>query len=500
QLLIGTISGLNIIDPQMIKRRWIADQALKVYLTALRYPDPSSDGTIVQLEGLEELKTVELPATNRFLTLTMATSNYFKPEENQYAYKLEGIDSEWTDLGNQHILNLNNLPSGNYRLLLRANDGSGNWTPTPLSIDINAQTIFYKQLGFYLLLASLFFGGAFLWITRLRKFVKKATEEIQEDKEIIEQQAINERIKAKEMEQQAWQIEQQAQKLSQSLIELQTKNDQILITQNRLIQQEKLASLGQLTAGIAHEIKNPLNFINNFAEGSIELLQELLSRTEKNTAKLPLEELNEMKYLIEDLMQNALDIKGNGHRLDRIVRSMMDHARGTNQENRSLDINQLVDDNINLAYHGYRALEPSFNVQIQKSFSEKIPEVLGYPQELGRVILNLLNNAFYVVNEKSKATRTYHPTVKIDTQLIDANGQGKFAAIKIWDNGMGIPKEVQDKIFNPFFTTKSSGKGNTGLGLSISYDIISKQHQGQLLVESEPGEYTQFTSRLPINE
>ncbi len=493
KLCIGTIKGLNYIDPQKVKERLIGKQDLKIYLNNLRHFDQKL-GKDTILEGrLSDIEILNLPASRRFLSIDFSLSNYFKPEENQYAYMLEGIDKDWIDLGNQHFLNLNNLPAGEYRLLVKGSDGRGNWTPQPLVIPIRAEAIFYKQVWFYLLISAIFFAGAFLWITRLRKEVNKATKKIRADKNVIEQQAQREKARAEKMEQQAKQIKIQAQKLSKSLEELQEKNEEILIAQKQLIQQEKLASLGQITAGIAHEIKNPLNFVNNFAEGSIDILKELQEELENNKAQLSEDSFKLILSLINELSQNAFDIQSNGVRVDRIIRSMMDHARGTNSELRPIDLSQLLEDNINLAYHGYRALEPGFNVYIEHENDASIKTINVYPHELGRVFLNLLNNACSAVAQKQKKSdSSYRPLIKVNTY-----NKKDSVEIRIKDNGPGISNQLKEKIFEPFFTTKKTGLGNTGLGLSISYDIIVNRHEGKLWVVSEPDQFTEFVIILP---
>ena len=298
-------------------------------------------------------------------------------------------------------------------------------------------------------------------------------------------------------------VESQAQQLTQSLEELQQKNEAILLAQNQLIQQEKMASLGQLTVGLAHEIKNPLNFINNFAEGSVELLQELQEEAAQIKQHVSGSVFKEINLLIQDIAQNAKDIKENGTRLDRIVYSMMDHARGARKERRAIDLNQLVDDNVNLAYHGYRALEPDFHVDILKNYDPDILPVEVFPQELGRVLLNILNNACYAIHQKNKEhPKEYDPVIEITTRYSpnENNTEKDRVEIRIKDNGTGIPDDVKDKIFDPFFTTKPTGKGNTGLGLSISYDIIVNGHQGNLSVETEPRHFTEFIISLPFTE
>jgi signal transduction histidine kinase len=277
------------------------------------------------------------------------------------------------------------------------------------------------------------------------------------------------------------------------LLEIMRINEEVFKTQDQLLVQEKMASLGQLTAGIAHEIKNPLNFVNNFAEGSIELVEELSQTLNNLKANIEKETFIDMEDILGELKQNALDIHENGKRADRIVHSMMDHARNSKGERHSTDINTLVDENINLAYHAYRAIDSSFNISIQKNYENTLAPVEIVQPDVGRVVLNILSNACYAVIEKQKNEGdAYSPELIISTKSVNGDIE-----IRIRDNGPGISKEIQEKIFNPFFTTKPTGEGNTGLGLSISYDIIVQQHQGKLEVESKPGQYTEFVIRLP---
>jgi two-component system NtrC family sensor kinase len=283
------------------------------------------------------------------------------------------------------------------------------------------------------------------------------------------------------------------QEKKQGLEALRKKNEEILKTRDQLIIQEKLASLGQLAAGIAHEIKNPLNFVNNFAEGSIELTEELVEELEKRDIHLHQERFSSIREIIEDLKQNSIDINHNGRRADRIVRSIMEHARGHNGEVREVDINRLIDENVNLAFHGYRAIDSSFSLYIEKDYDPMTGKVEVVPQDLGRVLLNIINNACYALNQKRKTSPSdFLPTLEVRTHALDDHLE-----IHIRDNGPGIPEEIRKNIFTPFFTTKPTGEGNTGLGLSISYDIIVNAHHGALKVESEPGQYTTFMIRLP---
>ncbi|MEP6677124.1 MAG: ATP-binding protein [Ferruginibacter sp.] len=262
-------------------------------------------------------------------------------------------------------------------------------------------------------------------------------------------------------------------------------------TQSQLIQSEKMASLGELTAGIAHEIQNPLNFVNNFSEVNTELIQELVEEVDKGNT-------TEVKAIANDIKENEEKINYHGKRADAIVKGMLQHSRSSNGIKEPTDINALCDEYLRLSYHGLRAKDKSFNATLKTDFDPSIGKINIIPQDIGRVILNLLTNAFYVVDEKKKSgIENYEPTVSISTKRIGSpSGVGGKVEIKVSDNGNGIPQKVLDKIFQPFFTTKPTGQG-TGLGLSLSYDIISKGHGGELKVETKETEGTTFIIQLP---
>ncbi len=272
--------------------------------------------------------------------------------------------------------------------------------------------------------------------------------------------------------------------------ELAKSLDDLRTAQDRLVQTEKLASLGQLTAGIAHEIKNPLNFVNNFAALSVELTDELNDAMKQATLADKLRaEVDELTGLLKD---NLAKIVQHGKRADSIVKNMLLHSREGSGEHRAADINALVDESLNLAYHGARAEKPQFNVTLQRNFDPEAGMVDVFPQEITRVFLNLLSNGFYAVTKrKSDNGAGYEPVVSAMTK-----GRTDGVEIRIRDNGTGIPPDVKEKMFNPFFTTKPAGEG-TGLGLSMSYDIIVKQHGGTIDVETVPEEFTEFTIVLP---
>jgi signal transduction histidine kinase len=283
--------------------------------------------------------------------------------------------------------------------------------------------------------------------------------------------------------------------LTQQKNEIESKRDSLgsayahlKSTQVQLIQSEKMASLGELTAGIAHEIQNPLNFVNNFSEVNKELIVELKEEIRKGNT-------DEANIIADDIEANEQKINHHGKRADAIVKGMLQHSRSGTGVNELTDINALADEYLRLAYHGIRGKDSSFNVTMKTDFDEAIGKINIIPQDIGRVLLNLYNNAFYAVAEKKKTSASsglqpYEPTISVKTKK-----SGNQVSITVSDNGNGIPQKIVDKIFQPFFTTKPTGQG-TGLGLSLSYDII-KAHGGSITVDTKEKEYTAFTVALP---
>ena len=271
----------------------------------------------------------------------------------------------------------------------------------------------------------------------------------------------------------------------------QSLDDLLRVAQDRLVQTEKLASLAQLTAGIAHEMKNPLNFVSNFSALSVQLIDELkgvlkqVSFAEKTRA-----EIDELSGLLGDNLEKVVQ---HGKRADSIVKNMLLHSREGSGERREADINALVEESLNLACHGARAENPKFNITLQRDFDPAAGTADVFPQEIARVLLNLISNGFYALTKRKSEGRdaNFEPVV-----LATTRNQSDHVEIRIRDNGTGIPPGVREKVFNPFFTTKPAGEG-TGLGLSMCHDIIVKQHRGSIRVDTEPGEFTEFTVTLP---
>ncbi len=279
--------------------------------------------------------------------------------------------------------------------------------------------------------------------------------------------------------------------LQQQKEEIEATLEQLKATQTQLVQSEKMASLGELTAGIAHEIQNPLNFVNNFSEVSAEMIEEMQEEL-KNGDK------EEAIAISEDIKENLQKIRHHGKRADGIVKGMLEHSRASTGKKESTDLNKLADEYLRLAYHGLRAKDKSFNAELITNFDDKLPKVNAVVQDMGRVLLNLFNNAFYAVQQKAKtAGSDYKPTVEITTSAPrPPKGGAEGVVVSVRDNGTGIPDNIKEKIMQPFFTTKPTGEG-TGLGLSLSYDIVVKGHGGSISINTNESEGTEMIVSLP---
>ncbi len=376
-------------------------------------------------------------------------------KEHSVQFRLKNYDDVWHD-NNGNKANYFGVPPGTYVFQVRASNING--IKTEKSLAITVLPPWYKTYWAFSIYFLLFWAAIY-GINRYQK------------ERIIKKE--REKSRAKELE--------QAKEVEKAYKEL--KN-----TQAQLIQSEKMASLGELTAGIAHEIQNPLNFVNNFSEVSSEMLEEMDEELEKG-------ELEEVKAISADLKQNLEKINHHGNRASSIVKGMLEHSRTSTGTKELTDINALADEYLRLAYHGLRAKEKDFNAEMVTNFDANLPKIEVIPQDIGRVLLNLINNAFQAVDEASRtsASGDYKPTVTISTQH---TAQGQLL-IAIKDNGPGIPDAIKDKIFQPFFTTKDTGKG-TGLGLSLAYDIV-KAHGGELSVRSLHNEQgSEFIIHLPM--
>ncbi|MEI7723817.1 MAG: ATP-binding protein [Bacteroidota bacterium] len=321
---------------------------------------------------------------------------------------------------------------------------------------------------------------------------KQLAQTIRELREASEQlQRSNEKLEdySRTLEQK---VDERTVELRQKHNELDAAFQKLKSAQAQLVQSEKMASLGQLTAGIAHEIKNPLNFVNNFSELSVELAQELLEELGKHSGNIPPKDMEYFTGIISDLKSNVQKINDHGKRADSIIRGMLLHSRGKSGERQPTDLNAMLAEYVNLGYHGMRATDNTFNIKMESDYDPQLGMVTVVPQDISRVFLNMINNAFYSTVQKKKELKdSYFPLLKVSSKNL-----GNDVEIRIRDNGKGMPAEVAEKIFNPFFTTKPAGSG-TGLGLSISFDIIVQQHRGQIRVDSVEGEFAEFIIILP---
>lgn len=394
-----------------------------------------------------------LPASISFNDNDMAVSylglNYLDPTGTHYRYRIKGFSDSWTDVGGQRRVFLANLPSGNYDFEVQAASRYSGFDVSR-SIQLSILPPWWLTWWAFTLYASLF-GLFFMMIHRVQK-----ARTIRKEREKNKDQQL---AHAKEIEKAYNQLQE---------------------TQKQLIHSEKMASLGELTAGIAHEIQNPLNFVNNFADINRELIEEQLEELEQGNVE-------DAKELAKDIQQNEEKIIHHGKRAEGIVKSMLLHSRGNEGAKELTDLNALCEEYLRLAFHGLRAKDRSFNSDFRLELDKQLPKVEVIPQDLGRVLLNLINNAFHAVKKVEK------PEVVVSSKKNNGSVE-----IHIQDNGSGIPESLKEKIFQPFFTTKPTGEG-TGLGLSMSYDIVTKGHNGKIEVESQEGIGTKFIISLPIH-
>jgi len=330
--------------------------------------------------------------------------------------------------------------------------------------------------------------------TDLEKAIKDLEKQARMDSFKLNRLESDKRVMSVMLEETISDLEQKRKEIEESHKALEKSLEELKAAQAQLIQSEKMASLGELTAGIAHEIQNPLNFVNNFAEVNRELLTEMVEAIEKG-------DLDEAKAIANDISENQEKINHHGKRADGIVKGMLQHSRDSSNEKEPTDINTLCDEYLRLAFHGYRAKDKSFNADFHTELDPTLPKFEVVSQDIGRVLLNLINNAFYACNQKAldlangkepAASSLFKPEVTVSTKLI-----GNQIEIRVKDNGNGIPQHILDKIFQPFFTTKPTGQG-TGLGLSLSYDIV-KAHGGEIKVGSKENAGTTFIVQLPYN-
>ena len=413
---------------------------------------PGNSGPLT--EAIDIAKEIRLSHSQNIFSISATMIDFRNSSDKRIFYKLENYDNDWRSTNPEEHIQYFKVPPGKYTFRIKAANGTdGGWQEK--SIVISILPPWWSTWWAYCLYGVLFI----VLVILIHRYQKN---------QVIKSE--RERTRARQLEQ-AKEIEKAYHQLKE--------------TQAQLVQQEKMASLGELTAGIAHEIQNPLNFVNNFSEVNDELLKELNTEAEKGN-------LEEVKAIAKNIQFNSEKINHHGKRADSIVKGMLQHSRTSTGQKESTDINALCDEYLRLAYHGLRAKDKAFNATMKTDFDLSIGKTNVVPQEIGRVILNLINNAFYAVDEKKKQIGDgYEPTVSISTE----KNKGKVE-VSVRDNGNGIPQKVLDKIFQPFFTTKPTGQG-TGLGLSLAYDIITKGHGGELKVETKEGEGSEFIIQLP---
>ena len=411
---------------------------------------------------------LQLPYNQNSFNISFTNPDIKGRDKIVYRYILDGADKAWSEISPTSISkNYYNVLPGNYTFKVATRGFNGVWSQ-PAEFNFTIWPPWWKTWWAYLLYAVSFIGAIWIISHYRSRWLKK-------ENRILEE------------------------KVSHRTAQLNKTIEDLKATQSQLIQSEKMASLGELTAGIAHEILNPLNFVNNFSEVNIELIEELNDERRKE-----IREFTNESEILNDIKENEQKINHHGKRADAIVKGMLQHSRSSSGVKEPTNINTLADEYFRLAYHGLRAKDKSFNATMKTDFDQNIGNINIIPQDIGRVILNLITNAFYAVTEKNASTlrqaqpntgsagEKYEPTVSISTKKI--NGK---VEIRVADNGNGIPEKVLDKIFLPFFTTKPTGQG-TGLGLSMSYDIVTKGHNGELKVETKEGQGAEFFINLPV--
>ncbi|MGK2864475.1 MAG: two-component regulator propeller domain-containing protein [Chitinophagaceae bacterium] len=401
-----------------------------------------------------------LPYRLNSLSFDFAAIEPARPGLVNYQYILEGYDKDWSPVTDQTTAVFGNMREGRYTFKLKAQSPDGVWSE-PIEYSFKVLPPWRRTWWAYTLYALVFLTA--LWI-----FIKWRVRKLKKEKILLEEKVVK----------RTHELQEEKEKVESTLLELKS-------TQSQLIQSEKMASLGELTAGIAHEIQNPLNFVNNFSEVSTELVDEMNEEIDKGNTE-------DAKLIAQDLKQNLEKINHHGKRAGDIVKGMLQHSRSSSGVKEPTNINALADEYLRLAYHGLRGKDKDFNATMKTDFDVTIRDINIIPQDVGRVLLNLYTNAFYAVTEKKKQVGNgYEPIVSLNTRRI--NG---IIEIHVRDNGNGISQKVLDKIFQPFFTTKPTGEG-TGLGLSLSYDII-KAHSGEIKVETKEGEGSEFVIILPV--
>ena len=476
--IFGGSNGITVFKPDDINKNSIPP---KVFLTDLKIFNKSiipGENSVLK-QPIYDTREIVLSHDQNNISIEFIAIHYSNSSKNKFSYQLENYDNEWREGRNQQDAFYPNLPPGAYVFRVKAANNNDVWNENGATLSITVTPPWWKTIWAYLAYALLFIVGVFGADRFFRLRLIRKERNMARDRELAQ---------AKEIEKAYYKLEQ--------------THEALKATQSQLIQSEKMASLGELTAGIAHEIQNPLNFVNNFSEVNTELIDEL--KAERTKGKAERDEILE-EELLKDIAKNTEKIQHHGKRASLIVKGMLQHSRSSSGQKEPTDINALADEYLRLSYHGLRAKDKSFNADFKTDFDANLPKVHVVPQDIGRVLLNLINNAFYAVDKKAKAgIAGYKPEVKVITRFSPSGGGKGLSVgqagedhirIQVSDNGPGIPDAIVNKIFQPFFTTKPTGQG-TGLGLSLSYDIV-KSHGGELTLETKEGEGSEFAIILP---
>jgi signal transduction histidine kinase/ligand-binding sensor domain-containing protein len=454
-MIFGGNNGITVFNPDDIAKN---STPPKVFITDFKMGDLSiyNNLDVLKKNKSDKAKDIVLHFDQNSISINYTGIHYANPARNKFAYKLDNYDKNWREVGNIRTAYYYNLPPGDYVFQVKAANSSGVWNETGASVAFSITPPWWRTWWAYTLYGIFFILGVFLVDRFQRKRLLEKEHALAKEKELVH-----------------------AREIEKAFNTLKT-------TQLQLIQSEKMASLGELTAGIAHEIQNPLNFVNNFSEVSIELIDEMEEEIAKGDTA-------EVMIITKDIKQNLEKINFHGKRADAIVKGMLQHSRTSSGQKEPTDINALADEYLRLAYHGLRAKDKNFNAELETHFDATLSKVNVIPQDIGRVLLNLFTNAFYATHQKQKtATQEYKPVLCVTTAQ-----KGNLVEITVKDNGIGIPETIKEKIMQPFFTTKPTGEG-TGLGLSLSYDIVVKGHGGTINIETEEGNGATFIITLPI--
>jgi ligand-binding sensor domain-containing protein/signal transduction histidine kinase len=451
RICFATTRGLTMVNPANIRVNPVP-------------PPVVIDEFLVEGERQRSQESVHVPAGKSRFEFHYAGISFAGSKEVRYKYQLVGLDEGWIDAGARRDAYYTHLDPGKYTFRVIAANSDGIWNENGASASFVLEPHFYQTAWFIgLAIFAFLTGGPAFYFYRMRSMTKRRAE-----------------------------LEKTVQERTG---ELQKTVTNLKETQNQLILSEKMASLGQLTAGIAHEIKNPLNFITNFAVLSQDLTKDLREELSHERDRVDKKRALEIEGILNDLDQNVTKINEHGKRADSIVRGMLLHSRGKAGERQLTDLNALLAEYTNLAYHGMRAQDSSFNVKIETDFDPAVGKVNVVPQDLSRAFLNIVNNACYAAYDKRRtAGNGFSPVVRVSARNFADNVE-----IRIRDNGSGIPLAIREKIFNPFFTTKPAGSG-TGLGLSLSYDIVTQEHKGEIRIDTKEGEYTEFIITIPKDQ